>query len=305
MTQPEPAFARDAIAAHQPILAALWMLGSVTGFSAIAVSGRQIGPFLDPAEMMLYRSIVGMALITGFATLAGRWGEIDARRLSLHGLRNVIHFAGQNLWLYALALIPLAQLFAVEFSSPVMVALAAPFFLGERLGTVRVFSAAFGFAGILIVARPFGGDGISAGILLALASAVCFAATAIVTKKLTRTTGVLCIMFWLSVSQTLLALVVAGRDGAIAPPTAALLPWILMMGTGGVAAHVGLTKALSLAPATVVVPVDFLRLPVIAIVGMLAYGEPLDPWVFVGGAVIFAANWINISADSRQRSRKD
>jgi len=290
-------------APHHPFLAALWMLGSVTGFSVIAVAGRQIGHQLDPAEMMLYRSIVGVSLITGFALAAGRLGAIDVRRLDIHALRNLIHFAGQNLWLYALALIPLAQLFAVEFSSPLMVALAAPFLLGERLSAVKLLSALVGFGGILIVARPFSEAGLGAGILLALASAVCFAATAIVTKRLTRRTGVLNIMFWLSLMQTLFALAVAGRDGQIALPADTALPWVFLMGAGGVGAHVGLTKALSLAPATIVVPVDFLRLPVIAVVGMAVYGEPLDLWVLVGGLVIFGANWLNLAADSRQRSR--
>lgn len=288
---------------HRPILAALWMLGSVTGFSALAVAGREIGPALEPAEMMLYRSAIGVMLVGGYALATGRARRIGTARLPLHGLRNLIHFSGQNLWLYALAMIPLAQLFAVEFSSPLMVALAAPFFLGERLNRARLVSALLGFGGVLIVAQPFSASGPSLGILLALAAAVCFAATSIVTKRMTRSVPVIEILFWLALMQTGLALGVAGRDGAIAWPSAAIAPWVGVMGVAGIAAHVGLTKALSLAPATVVIPVDFLRLPIIAIVGMHDYGEPLDPLVLIGGAVILAANWLNLSADARQRAR--
>jgi drug/metabolite transporter (DMT)-like permease len=283
---------------HRPLLAALWMMGSVTGFSLIAVSGREIAGALNPPEMMLYRSLIGAVLVIAYAVWSGRTSEITTERLGIHALRNAIHFAGQNLWLYALALIPLAQLFAVEFSAPLMVALAAPLLLGERMTAVKIVSAGLGFAGILIVARPFSEAGVGAGILLALASAVGFAGSMIVTKRLTRRVTVIGILFWLTLMQSAFALALAGWDGQIAVPGAAEAPWVAVMGIGGIVAHMGLTKALSLAPATIVVPVDFLRLPVIAVVGMLVYAEPLDLWVFVGGAIIFGANWLNLTASA-------
>ena len=283
----------------RPLAAALWMIGSILGFSALAVSGRALGGTLDTFEMMLYRSLIGVVAVLAVAAATGRAGEIDRRRLGVHLLRNALHFAGQNLWLAALALIPLAQLFAVEFSYPILVALTAPLFLGERLVPMRLLSAAIGFAGILIVARPFGAEGLSLGLLYALACAVGFAGSAIVTKRLTRGTTVLCILFWLTVMQSLFGLICAGWDGKIALPGPSALPWVLVMGLAGITAHLCLTKALSLAPASVVTPVDFLRLPLIAVIGMLFYSEPLDAWVLVGGAIIFAANWLNLWSEGR------
>ncbi|MCX7888552.1 MAG: DMT family transporter [Rhodobacteraceae bacterium] len=275
------------------------MSGSIAGFTAIAVAGRQIGPALDTFEMMLYRSAIGFALVAAFALATGRAGRITADRLGTHALRNAIHFAGQNLWLHALGLIPLAQLFALEFSTPLIVALLAPLALGERLTPRRLAATVLGFAGVLVVARPFAAGGLSAGALVALASALAFALTALVTKRLTRTTDVTCILFWLTLMQTGLALATAGADGRIALPAAALWPWVALLGVAGLAAHVGLTMALSLAPATVVTPIDFLRLPVIAVVGWLAYAEAPDPLVLAGGAVILAANWINLRGEAR------
>lgn len=280
---------------HHPALAALWMLCSIGGFSALAVAGREIGAALDTFEMMLYRSLIGLAAVAAAAVLTGRRAEMRPRHLRLHLFRNTLHFAGQNLWLYALALIPLAQLFALEFSAPVMVALAAPFVLGERLTPTRLLSAALGFAGVLIVARPGAmGGGLSAGIVAALLCAVSFAATALVTKRLTERASVLAILFWLAAIQSVLGLLSAGWDGRVALPQGAVLAWVIVLGLSGLVAHLGLTKALSLAPASVVTPLDFLRLPVIALVGAAFYGEAFDPLVLVGGAVIFAANWINI-----------
>jgi len=289
------------LAASRPLAAALWMTGSIAGFTALAVAGRQIGPALDTFEMMLYRSAIGFVLVAAFALASGRRAEIGTDRLGTHAARNLVHFAGQNLWLYALGLIPLAQLFALEFSTPLFVALLAPLLLGERATPARLLTTLLGFAGVLIVARPFAAGGLAPGALVALASALCFAATAIVTKRLTRIATVTGILFWLTLMQTGFALAAAGWDGRIRLPDAALLPWVLLLGLSGLAAHVGLTKALSLAPATVVTPLDFLRLPVIAVVGWAAYAEGFDPYVLLGGAVIFAANWIGLRAETRVR----
>ena len=177
----------------------------------------------------------------------------------------------------------------------------APLFLGERLTRRALLAGCIGFAGVLVVARPGFGT-LQPGLLAAALSALCFAATSIVTKRLTRVTPVVSILFWLTLMQTGLGLAFAGWDGSVRLPGPGLIPWVLMLGASGIAAHVGLTMALSLAPATVVTPIDFLRLPLIAIVGALAYAEPLDPWVFLGGALIFAANWVNISAEGRHRT---
>ncbi|MGB7262265.1 MAG: DMT family transporter [Albidovulum sp.] len=289
-------------AIHRPFAAAMWMLGSIAGFSALAVSGREIGATLDTFEMMLYRSLIGVVIVVAAAQLSGRWSEISTDRLGQHALRNLFHFAGQNLWLYALALIPMAQLFALEFSYPIMVALTAPFFLAEKLTRVKLMAAAIGFAGILIVARPFGAGGLSIGLLSALACAVGFAGSAIVTKRLTRHVSITGILFWLAVMQSAFGLICAGYDGQIALPYGSTIGWILLMGGAGLGAHFCLTKALTLAPASVVTPVDFLRLPLISIIGMSFYSEDLDMWVLVGGAVIFAANWINIRSEAKYRN---
>jgi drug/metabolite transporter (DMT)-like permease len=122
------------------------------------------------------------------------------------------------------------------------------------------------------------------------------------TKKLTRTQSITCILFYLTTMQLVFGLIAAGYDGDIAVPSLAGLPLVLLIGAAGLMAHFCLTNALALAPATVVVPIDFARLPTIAIVGMLLYNEALDIWVFAGAAIIFAGNYFNIWAETRSRS---
>lgn len=289
-TQTEPA---------QAGLAALWMIGAIVSFSAMAVAGRALSSDLDTFEMMTYRSIIGFTIVVTVATLRGKLGDITTRDLPRHAARNLAHFAGQNLWFFSLTLIPLAQVFALEFTSPLWVILLAPVLLGERFTLKKLAVVLCGFIGILIVAQP-GTTPISLGTVTAATAAICFALTGIFTKQLTRHHTVTCILFYLTAMQLVFGLICAGYDGDIALPTAAGLPWIIVIGLGGLTAHFCITTAMTLAPATVVLPIDFARLPVIAIIGMVLYDEPLTWPVFLGAALIFGANYVNVATESRR-----
>ena len=273
--------------------AALWMLGAIASFSAMAVAGRAVSHSLDTFEIMTYRSLVGILVLWIILTLTGQWQQVTRRSLGTHVVRNAAHFTGQNLWFYAVTAIPLAQVFALEFTSPIWVVLLSPLILGEPLTRLRLMSVLAGFVGILIVARP-SPDTISPGLIAAAGSAVFFALSVMYTRLLTRTETVLCIMFWLTLMQAVFGIIFSAWDGDMVAPSVQTLPWLVLIGLAGLLAHYCLTSALAIAPATVVVPIDFVRLPTIAIVGMLLYGEALDAWVFVGAAVIFAANYANI-----------
>src|SRR6056297_3919492 len=113
--------------------AALWMLGAVVSFSAMAVGGRSVSFELDTFEIMMYRSLIGLALVTIIASSTGAHRTITGRKPGLHLIRNVFHFTGQNLWFYAITVIPLAQVCALEFTSPLWVLILSPLVLGERL----------------------------------------------------------------------------------------------------------------------------------------------------------------------------
>ncbi len=279
--------------------AALWMLGAIGSFSAMAVAGRELGPILDTFEIMMYRSFFGVIIVVALAFGSGTWREIKTDALGLHFIRNIAHFAGQNLWFYAVTVIPMAQLFALEFTSPLWVIVLAPFILGERMTRVRVKAAVMGFIGILIVARP-DMDGTNSGMIAAASCAIFFALVAMFTKRLTRSQSITCILFYLTVMQLVFGIICAGYDGEIALPAWSNMPLLVLIGVCGLVAHFCITKALTIAPATVVVPIDFARLPIIAIVAMLFYGEALDIWVFVGAVIIFAGNYFNIWHETRK-----
>ncbi|WGV17033.1 DMT family transporter [Fuscovulum ytuae] len=286
---------------HRPIAAAVWMTGSIFSFTAMAIAGRAVSGQHDTFEIMLWRSVVGFCLVLAIGAALGRLAEIRRNRLGEHLLRNLVHFTGQNLWFWALTMIPLAQVFALEFTSPIWVILLSPLFLGEKLTRARLFAAAMGFIGILLVARP-DFAALDPGVLAAAGSALCFAVTGILTKKLTQRESIVSILFWLTLMQGIFGLGMAGFDGVIHLPTGQTLPWLMLIGFCGVLAHLCLTTALSLAPASYVIPIDFARLPVIAAVGILIYAEPLDPYVLLGAAIIFLGNWANIRAETRKRA---
>lgn len=280
--------------------AALWMIGAIASFTSMAVAGRAVSFELDTFEIMMYRSVIGVLIVLAVAGATGHLGEVTRRSLGVHFVRNLAHFTGQNLWFFALTAIPLAQVFALEFTSPIWVLVLSPLILGERLTRLRVLAALMGFVGILIVARPFA-EPITIGVATAAIAAIGFALSIIFTKWLTRTETITCILFYLTVMQLVFGLLAAGFDGDIALPSSASLPWLVLIGCAGLLAHFCLTTALSIAPATVVVPIDFVRLPVIAIIGMLFYSEAVDVWVFVGALVIFAGNYLNIWAETRKK----
>ena len=281
------------------VKACLWMIGAIASFSSMAVAGRELSSSLDTFEIMMYRSMFGLVIVLAVAGFAGTLREVNTGNFRLQLVRNLAHFTGQNLWFYAVTVIPLAQVFALEFTSPLWVIVLSPLILGERLTAMRGLAAIMGFIGILIVARP-DMAGINAGVITAASSAIFFAITMMLTKKLTRTQSITCILFWLTVLQLIFGIVATAWDGDIAVPTAAELPLVLLIGAAGLMAHFCLTTALSLAPATVIVPVDFIRLPTIAIVGMLLYQEPLEIQVFIGALIIFTGNYLNLWVETRK-----
>ncbi len=276
--------------------ALIWMIGAIASFTAMAVAGREVSFQLDTFEIMTYRSLIGIAIVCLYGMATGAFSQIGTERISLHLLRNIAHFVGQNLWFFALPLIPLAQVFALEFTVPIWVILLTPFVLSDKITKTGIIAAVIGFIGILVVTRP-GVMDINVGIIAAATAAIGFALTALFTRRLMQTETVFAVLFYLTVMQAVFGIICAGWDATITLPDPTTAPFLLVIGAAGLFAHLCLTNALALAPASTVMPIDFMRLPIIAVVGMLFYNEPFDEFILIGGAIIFAANYLNIRAN--------
>jgi drug/metabolite transporter (DMT)-like permease len=209
-------------------------------------------------------------------------------------LRNVTHFAGQCAWLIAIAALPLAEVFALEFTTPLWAALLAALFMGEALNRGRWISLVLGFAGVLLILRP-GAAVINPASLVMLAGAFGFGITVIVTRKLTQLLNdhahaFLLVLFYMTLMQGLMSLSLLLLSAEVGlPPTGSGL-WLVAAAITALAAHYSLTRALSNADASVVMPMDYLRLPLIMVVAWWLYGESVTLWLLLGAALIIAGN---------------
>jgi drug/metabolite transporter (DMT)-like permease len=277
--------------------AALWMGGSIASFLTMTVAGRAILPDLDVFQLMEMRSVIGWFILLPLVLASGGFAAMRTKRPLQHIGRNVVHYAGQFAWLQALTMIPLAQLISIEFTTPIWGALLAVLFLGERMSVRKVMAILLGLIGVLVIVRP-GATAIDPGHLIMLAGAVGFGISVVMVKSLTRTDSVVAIIFWMLIIQSVIGLVPA--IAVWRTPTAEMWPWILLVSFTGMSSHFCMARALTYAEATVVMPMDFLRLPLSALIGFLLYSERIDAFTAIGAALILAGNLFNLQRRARE-----
>ena len=278
------------------VRAIAWMGGALLSFTLMAVSVRELSSDMHAFQMLFIRSAIGVAILAVILAATG-WEPLRTRRIGGHVLRNVVHFAGQVFWIFGIALLPLATVSAIEFTTPVWGALLAVLFLGERMNRGRWVALALGFLGILVVLRP-GLAAVSGGALIMLACAFCFGATNVITKWLTRSDRPLGILFYMVLMQTVLG----GATSIFVwtPIAASDWPWLVLLAITGLTAHYSLTRALAAADASFVMPLEFLRLPLIAGIGFLFYAEAIEAATLLGALLIFSGTYDSLRFESRR-----
>jgi drug/metabolite transporter (DMT)-like permease len=281
---------------QNPVRAALWMGCAVVSFSFMAVSVRELLRHMGAFEILFLRTLVTMLLVaavlarTGIATLR-------TRLFRFHLARALMHLGGQYCWIYAIGALTLATVFAIEFTMPVWVALLATLFLGERMNRGRVVMLALGLAGIAIILRPDAGGLHPAALVMVLGS-ICYAGNMVLTKRISAADSPVAVLFWMSLTQLPLTFATALPQWVTPRPVDLL--WAGVIGSGSFIAHYSMTRAMKLGDATLVVPIDFLRLPLIALIGAIFYAEPLEAATFTGAAVIFAGTYYSLSRETRK-----
>lgn len=279
-----------------PVRAAFWMSGALFSFMVMAVSGRELSAELETYHILFFRSVIGVVLIGAMISYYGTH-LLKTQHLIRHGLRNIAHYAGQYGWFYGLAYISLAEVIAIEFTTPVWTALFAFFLLGERLTAARLIALTLGLTGLVMILRP-STEGMNPAALAVLAGAVGYAFSYIQTKSLSATDAPLTILFYMTVMQLPFGLVPSLLDWRL--PSLEMMPWVVLVGITAMTAHYCMARAFKLADATVVVPMDFLRLPLIMVVGFIVYQESVDIWVLAGAVLMFSGNLINVRAEQKR-----
>lgn len=287
--------------AHQISRVLFWMTGTLISFSVMAVSVRGLAGNLSIFEILTIRSSLALVILLSLAAVRPdlRKGFAPSQ-LGLHFARSAVHFGGQFCWALSLTLLPLAVVFTLEFMLPVFVVILAVMFLGERITSGRLIVIVFGFIGALVILRP-GLQTFQPASLLVLLAAFFYAVFNVLTKKMTANTSTFAIVFWMNLMQLPMGL--AGSDPLFPLKLdASQIPSVLGIGVAGLAAHYCLANAFRWGDASLVTPLDFLRIPLIALVGWWFFGEALDIWVFVGGLIILAGILWNLRAETRTKS---
>jgi drug/metabolite transporter (DMT)-like permease len=278
--------------------AVFWMVGTLLSFSLMAISIRQLGGVLNLFELLLVRALGGLAiLLLVIAAQPSLFGYLALRRPGVHLVRNGTHFIANLCWANAVIVLPLATVFAIEFMMPVWAGVLAVLFLGERFTLSRAGTIVLGFVGVLIILRP-GIEAFQPAAIGVLVASFGYAVSNIATKKLIPVQSTIAILFWMNVMQVGMAMI--GAD-PLFPLRLGAHHWIWAAGIaiGGTTAHYCLTNALRVADAIVVIPLDFLRIPLIALVGWMFYAEKLDILVFAGAAIIVSGIVWNLRAEMR------
>jgi drug/metabolite transporter (DMT)-like permease len=272
-------------------MAALWMAGWLSLTLVMAVAGREATRELNVFELMEVRSVLGFFLLYPLIRRNGGLASLKTQRLPQHVARSLIHYGAQLGWFFALTLIPIGQVVAIEFTMPIWTAILAASFLGERMTVWKIAAIVLGAIGVVVIVRPATGE-INPGQLIALGAAVGFGVSMALVKSLTRTESALTVIFWMLVVQS-----AAGFFPTLYVwiwPSAHGWTWLVVIALCGTFSHYCLASAMRYADATIVVPMDFLRVPLTAAAGFLLYSERLDLFTILGAGLILAGNLLNL-----------
>jgi drug/metabolite transporter (DMT)-like permease len=270
--------------------AAIWMGGWLLNTLALTIAGRELGHDIPVFVIMIFRSLIAVAILTPLVLYYGGFkGRFSQIRLNV--IRNIVHYGAQYSWFLALTLIPLAQVVSIEFTMPIWGALIAALFLAEKLTPFKLTAIALGFLGILLIVKP-GTSHIDEGHIVALLAALGFAISVAMTKVITRADTALTVIFLMFAIQTVIGAVPAYLVWKWPEPHNWV--WVAVVGLAGTFSHYCLSKAISLADMTIVMPMDFLRVPLTVLAGYWLYREGFDIYSIIGTLLILGANTLNL-----------
>ena len=281
-------------------MAALWMAGWLCLMLMVTVAGREALREINVFQVMELRSLIGFFLLYPLVRRNGGLAAMKTSRPIQHIGRNLIHYGAQLGWFFALTLIPLGQVVSIEFTMPIWTAILAASFLGERITIWKITAIVLGIVGVIVIVRPATGE-INQGQLIALAAAVGFGVSVAMMKSLTRTEKTVAIIFWMLVVQSAAGLLPALYVWKW--PSAHVWGWIAVIAFCGTFSHYCMARAMLHADATIVLPMDFLRVPLTATLGWLLYSERLDMLTVLGAMLILTGNLLNLKPPAQVPAR--
>ncbi|PCJ40948.1 MAG: EamA family transporter [SAR86 cluster bacterium] len=268
------------------------MAGSLISFSLLAIGARELSGEISIFQSLFSRSVIGVLYISMVLFFLNKKTGIRTTKIKLHIFRNVFHFVGQYAWFLGIGLLPLAEVFALEFTAPIWTLIIAAMFLGEKVTRYKLAAVILGLLGVLVITKP-GIDVMDSASFIVLGAAVCFAITLTTTKSLSTSEPPVLILFYMSLIQLPISFIFALVSWTW--PTMQQWIWLLIISFTALSAHYCMAKAMQYAEVTMVVTVDFLRLPLIALVGVFLYAEEFEISLLLGGFLMLLGNLINVS----------
>lgn len=278
----------------------LWMLGTLVSFCLMAIGARELSGDVSVFQMLFFRSLIGLFCISALVFFARQRASFKTERLVLHGVRNLFHFAGQFGWFLGIGLLPLAEVFALEFTVPIWTLLFAALALNEKITVRKLVAVVLGILGVLIIVQP-GYAIVDPASFIVLGAAICYAITHTCTKSLSTSESALSILFYMCLIQLPIGLVLSLSSWVW--PVGSQWLWLIVVGLTALSAHFCMAKAMLYAEVTTVVTIDFLRLPMIATVGVLLYQEPFEVSLMIGGGLMVAGNFLSIKRKAKRDIR--
>ncbi len=259
----------------------------LTGFLFVAVTAtvKHVGSTVPAPQAAFMRYALGLVFLLPMIRPMMRAGLAQGA-MKLFAFRGLAHSFGVMLWFYAMTQIPLAEVTAMGYFTPVNITIAAAIFLGEKLAVRRIFAIALALLGALIILRP-GVREVSTGHLAMLANGVFFATSYLIAKIMADRVSAAVVVGWLSIMVTLFLAPFA--YAVWVPVTWNDIGWFFLVAAFATAGHYTMTLALTAAPIAVTQPVTFLQLVWATLIGVLVFSEPIDAWVIMGGTLILAS----------------
>jgi len=279
----------------------LWMTGALASFCILAIGARELSGGLSIAQSLTIRSAIGLVFLSCVYLIRSRYfkgsklksssKKQQVKVIKLHLFRNSFHFLAQYGWFFGIGLLPLAEVFALEFTVPIWTMLIAAFFLNEKVTRNKLSAIFLGTLGVLVIVQP-GYALINYASIVVLGSAVCFAISHASTKTLAITESPITSWLLMCMIQLPIGLLLAWSNWVW--PQGEQWFWLTVIGLSALSAHYCLANAMQYAEITTIITLDFFRLPLIALVGVIFYSEAFELPLLVGGGLMLIGNLIGV-----------
>lgn len=277
------------------VLGAMLMAFAAACIAVDTMIIRVVSQEIHPFEIAFFRNFFSLVAVAPWLWRVGRVG-LKTGRMPLHIGRALLKLAGLICFFYAVKTMPLATVTAIAFTTPLFVTIGSMVFLGEPPLRRRMLALAAGFIGVLIVIRP-GATPVDAAVLLAILSALCLGGVGLLMKYLSvreHPPAVVSLNLLLTTPAALLLMLPVWTM-----PSPHILGLMMVQGLIGGMSQLCVSRAMSMADASILAPMDFLKLPLVVALAWLIFSEPSDWWTLVGGTVIFAATIAIVTLERR------